>query len=74
MIKPKNKPGWVVYPPPPKPSYNSDTKTVVPVTNKPDAEVFDFTKCEIPGEDPDWEFTSTMTTRTWYTDQVRRMS
>ncbi|CAI4677332.1 BFH_collapsed_G0040610.mRNA.1.CDS.1 [Saccharomyces cerevisiae] len=54
---PKNKPGWVVYPPPPKPSYNSDTKTVVPVTNKPDAEVFDFTKCEIPGEDPDWEFT-----------------
>ncbi|CAI4035446.1 hypothetical protein SMKI_13G0940 [Saccharomyces mikatae IFO 1815] len=54
---PKNKPSWVVYPPPPKPSYNSDTKTVVPVTNKPDADVFDFTKCEIPGEDSDWDFT-----------------
>ncbi|CAI4048045.1 hypothetical protein N7582_004280 [Saccharomyces uvarum] len=55
---PKNKPDWVVYPPPPKPSYNSDTKTVVPVANKPDAEVFDFAKCEIPGEDPDWDFTT----------------
>ena len=53
---PKNKPDWVVYPPPPKPSYNSDTKTVVPVANKPDADVFDSAKCEIPGEDPDWDF------------------
>ncbi|CAL9732195.1 AMP deaminase [Monosporozyma unispora] len=53
---PKNREDWSIYPPPPKPSYNSDTKTVVPVMNKPDTEMFDFKHFEIPGEDPDWDF------------------
>ncbi|SCW02765.1 LAFE_0F13784g1_1 [Lachancea fermentati] len=53
---PKNHPGWKIYPPPPKPSYNQETKTVIKVDNKPDVEIFDFSKCEIPGEDPDWNF------------------
>ncbi|CCF57558.1 hypothetical protein KAFR_0C05670 [Kazachstania africana CBS 2517] len=55
---PKNKPDWKVYPYPPKPSYNADTKTVVPVFNKPDVEVFDFNQCEIPGIDEEWDFGS----------------
>lgn len=53
---PKNSQDWEIYPPPPKPSYNAETKTVIAVTNKPDAEVFDFNECEIPGEDTDWDF------------------
>lgn len=53
---PKNKEDWPIYPSPPKPSYNSDTKTVVPVLNKPDTERFDFNHFDIPGEDPDWDF------------------
>ncbi|KTA96168.1 AMP deaminase [Nakaseomyces glabratus] len=53
---PKNSQDWEIYPPPPKPSYNAETKTVIAVTNKPDAEVFDFDKCEIPGEDTEWDF------------------
>lgn len=48
---PKNMPDWKVYPPPPKPSYNSQTKTVVKVNNKSDCQKFDFDKCEIPGPD-----------------------
>ena len=55
---PKNRQEWEIYPPPPKPSYNSETKTVLKVTNQPDCEVFDFTQCEIPGEDTEWEFTA----------------
>ncbi|AGO10673.1 AaceriABR204Cp [[Ashbya] aceris (nom. inval.)] len=54
---PKNREEWEIYPPPPKPSYNSATKTVLKVTNQPDCEVFDFNQCDIPGEDPEWEFT-----------------
>ncbi|KAH7606960.1 Adenosine and AMP deaminase signature [Nakaseomyces glabratus] len=53
---PKNSQDWEIYPPPPKPSYNAETKTVIAVTNKPDAEVFDFNECEIPGEDTEWDF------------------
>ncbi|AET39192.1 AMP deaminase Ecym_4113 [Eremothecium cymbalariae DBVPG len=55
---PKNKPEWEIYPPPPKPSYKSETKTILAVLNKPDAEVFDFNACEIPGEDPNWDFST----------------
>lgn len=55
-LNPKNSESWDIYPPPPKPSYNAETKTVVAVVNEPDAKVFDFDKCEIPGEDPDWDF------------------
>lgn len=54
---PKNSNKYKVYPPPPKPSYNAVTKTVVPVTNKPDSETFVFEECDIPGEDMDWEYT-----------------
>ena len=32
---PKNSPDWNVYPAPPKPSYNAETKTVISVVNKP---------------------------------------
>ncbi|CAR24816.1 AMP deaminase [Lachancea thermotolerans CBS 6340] len=53
---PKNLPSWKIYPSPPKPSYSAETKTVIKVENKPDSEVFDFSKIEIPGEDPDWDF------------------
>ncbi|CCK68781.1 AMP deaminase KNAG_0B03390 [Huiozyma naganishii CBS 8797] len=53
---PKNSTDWEIYPPPPRPSYNDATKTVVPVVNKPDAEVFDFSKCIIPGEDKEWDY------------------
>lgn len=53
---PKNKPGWTIYPPPPKPTYNAETKTVIKLENKPDSEVFDFAQCEIPGEDLDCDF------------------
>ena len=53
---PTNSQDWEIYPPPPKPSYNAETKTVIAVTNKPDAEVFDFNECEIPGEDTEWDF------------------
>ncbi|SCV05637.1 LANO_0H11870g1_1 [Lachancea nothofagi CBS 11611] len=53
---PKNQKGWKIYPGPPKPSYNSETKTVKKVDNKPDSEVFGFSQVEIPGEDTDWDF------------------
>lgn len=53
---PKNKPEWDVYPPPPMPTYDTETKTVIKVDNKPDSEVFDFSHCTIPGEDVDWDF------------------
>lgn len=53
---PKNKPDWVIYPAPPKPTYDAVTKTVVKVENKSDAEVFDLAECEIPGEDTEWDF------------------
>lgn len=53
---PKNRPEWKIYPPPPKPSYHTETKTVVPVVNKPDAEVFDVDFVEIPGEDTNYDF------------------
>ncbi|KAL3235059.1 AMP deaminase [Nakaseomyces bracarensis] len=53
---PKNSESWNITPPPPKPSYNAETKTVVAVVNEPDSKVFDFSKCKIPGEDPDWDF------------------
>lgn len=55
---PKNQPDWFVYPIPPKPTYDSETKTVVKVDNKPDAQVFDFSQCEIPGEDKDWDYST----------------
>lgn len=55
-LNPKNSRDWKIYPSPPKPSYNAETKTVVAVVNEPDSKVFDFEKCEIPGEDPDWDF------------------
>ncbi|AMD22945.1 HHR176Wp [Eremothecium sinecaudum] len=54
---PKNRPEWEIYPPPPNPSYNFETKTVLKVANKSDCEVFDLEKCEIPGEDTEWDFT-----------------
>lgn len=54
---PKNNSDWVIYPSPPKPTYNQETKTVIKVENKPDCEVFDFEKCVIPGEDSDYDFT-----------------
>ena len=54
---PKNRPDWVVYPPPPKPSYNAATKTVVAVSRIPDSEVFDFDACFVPDEeDSEWDF------------------
>lgn len=53
---PKNQPGWLIYPPPPRPTYNQQTKTVMKVENKPDSEVFDFEHCVIPGEDPTYHF------------------
>ncbi|GAV54091.1 hypothetical protein ZYGR_0AK05930 [Zygosaccharomyces rouxii] len=53
---PKNNPDWVIYPPPPRPTYNQETKTVIKLENKPDCEVFDFEKCVIPGEDSDYNF------------------
>ncbi|SCV03547.1 LAME_0H11298g1_1 [Lachancea meyersii CBS 8951] len=53
---PKNRPGWKIYPPPPKPTYNAETKTVKKVDNRPDVEIFDFSAIEIPGEDKDWNF------------------
>ncbi|EDO17679.1 hypothetical protein Kpol_1004p56 [Vanderwaltozyma polyspora DSM 70294] len=55
---PKNQQDWKIYPPPPKPSYNSETKTVITVFNQPDTKTFNFEDCEIPGEDTDWEFTT----------------
>ncbi|QLL30784.1 hypothetical protein HG536_0A05990 [Torulaspora globosa] len=55
---PKNKPGWKIYPPPPKPTYDAVTKTVVKVANPPDSVVFEFAQCEIPGEDTEWDFMS----------------
>ncbi|AQZ12557.1 AMD1 (YML035C) [Zygosaccharomyces parabailii] len=56
LDNPKNQPGWLIYPPPPRPTYNTETKTVMKVENKPDSEVFDFDKCVIPGEDPDYDY------------------
>ncbi|SCU94328.1 LADA_0G07888g1_1 [Lachancea dasiensis] len=53
---PKNQNSWVIYPGPPKPTYNAETKTVKKVHNRPDTEVFDFSQIDIPGEDPDWNF------------------
>ncbi|EDO18899.1 hypothetical protein Kpol_1023p68 [Vanderwaltozyma polyspora DSM 70294] len=53
---PKNSTAWNIYPPPPKPSYDPETKTVSTVINFPDSEVFDINKCEIPGEDKEWDF------------------
>lgn len=55
---PKNQPGWKIYPPPPKPTYDVVTKTVVKIANPPDSVVFDFAQCEIPGEDTEWDFRS----------------
>lgn len=53
---PKNYTDYKVYPSPPKPSYNAETKKVIPVTNLPDSETFDFDTCEIPGECTDWDY------------------
>ncbi|CAB4256325.1 similar to Saccharomyces cerevisiae YML035C AMD1 AMP deaminase, tetrameric enzyme that catalyzes the deamination of AMP to form IMP and ammonia [Maudiozyma barnettii] len=53
---PKNNNDYKVYPTPPKPSYNAETKTVIPVTNLSDSETFDFDSCEIPGEDTEWDY------------------
>lgn len=55
---PKNRDDWVMYPPPPKPSYNAQAKTVSKVINTPDSELFDFDKCVIPGEDTDWDYST----------------
>lgn len=55
---PKNKPGWKIYPPPPKPSYNQATKTATKITNSPDSEVFRLHECEIPGIDNDFDFST----------------
>ena len=53
---PKNKESWPIYPPPPKPTYDAHTKSVIKVDNQPDMVVFDFEKCEIPGLDKDFDF------------------
>ncbi|SSD59248.1 probable AMP deaminase [Saccharomycodes ludwigii] len=53
---PKNSSDWLIYPPPPKASYNSVTKTVLKVDNKPDMDVFDINEVMIPGEDETFDF------------------
>ncbi|CCH61340.1 hypothetical protein TBLA_0E02840 [Henningerozyma blattae CBS 6284] len=53
---PNNSPNWKVYPPPPQPSYDPETKTVSKTLRVPDAEIFDINKCDIPGEDLEWDF------------------
>ncbi|KAK6458599.1 AMP deaminase [Scheffersomyces xylosifermentans] len=57
MVNPKNKEGWIIYPPPPKPTYKSKNK----FNQLPDAvyeaeEEFDFEKCKIPGPQEGYEF------------------
>ncbi|CDO92883.1 unnamed protein product [Kluyveromyces dobzhanskii CBS 2104] len=53
---PKNSPDWKIYPPPPKPSYDTANKTVLRVSNLSDSKTFDINKCEIPGLDEDLDF------------------
>lgn len=45
---PKNQPDWVIYPPPPKPTYKSKNKFNQVVRNDHEEEEFDFNKCDIP--------------------------
>lgn len=45
---PKNKPDWVIYPPPPKPTYKLKNKFNQLPGGETDQEEFEFSKCEIP--------------------------
>ncbi|KAK6198168.1 AMP deaminase [Scheffersomyces amazonensis] len=46
---PKNKEDWIIYPPPPKPTYKSKNKfNQLPGTENEVEEEFDFSKCIIP--------------------------
>lgn len=56
MSNPKNKPGWVIYPPPPKPSYKSKNKYNQVNKNEDEEEEFDFSKCVIPEGTKDYMF------------------
>ncbi|SCV01322.1 LAMI_0G10748g1_1 [Lachancea mirantina] len=53
---PKNQKYWKIFPPPPKPTYSTETKTVIKVDNKPDSEVFDLSHVPIPGDDNEYDF------------------
>ncbi|KAK6465619.1 AMP deaminase [Scheffersomyces coipomensis] len=49
MENPKNRDDWVVYPPPPKPTYKSKNRfNQLPGTENEEEEEFDFSKCDIP--------------------------
>ncbi|ODV81767.1 AMP deaminase [Suhomyces tanzawaensis NRRL Y-17324] len=46
---PKNKDGWVIYPPPPKPTYKSKNRfNQIPSVISENEEEFNFSNCEVP--------------------------
>lgn len=58
MDNPKNKEGWNIYPPPPKPTYKSKNKfNQLPGAQNETEEEFEFAKCIIPGPLDQYEFT-----------------
>lgn len=55
-INPKNHPNWVVYPPPPKPTYKLKNRFNQLPGATAEEEEFDFAKCDIPSTDALKEF------------------
>lgn len=53
---PKNKDNWVIYPPPPKPTYKSKNRFNQTSTPVNEEEKFDFEKCEIPSATENFTF------------------
>lgn len=56
LKNPKNKDAWVIYPPPPKPTYKSKNRFNQVGGHDNDEEEFDFAKCEIPAADDSFSF------------------
>lgn len=48
---PKNQPGWVIYPPPPKPTYKLKNRFNQIPGSEVEEESFDMAKCQIPEDD-----------------------
>lgn len=51
LANPKNQEDWVIYPPPPKPTYKSKNRFNKDAHDKDDDQDFDFCQCHIPDYD-----------------------
>ncbi|CUM63737.1 uncharacterized protein PRCAT00001321001 [Priceomyces carsonii] len=57
LDNPKNEDGWVIYPPPPRPTYKSKNRfNQLPRSASENEEEFDFQKCLIPEKTNDYYF------------------